>query len=296
MTEVFIPNRNALINPVLQAVHALGGSGTNLEIHDQVVSTLRLTDEQVAMPIKPGTSGPSLLAFRLGWARSDLKGIGLLINSARGVWSLTEKGKSTNEVDGNEVRRAINEMLKQENERNQIAQTSDAAVADEELVGTVDAAEHAWREELYRVLSEMDPTAFERLCRKMLRESGFERVEVTGRGGDGGIDGIGIIRIGGFLSFRVLFQCKRWKNPVGARTVRDFRGAMMGRTDKGLIVTTGNFTQEAMREARRDGALDIDLIDGEQLIDKLKELSLGVKTEEVVVEKVTVDPDFFANI
>ena len=74
----------------------------------------------------------------------------------------------------------------------------------------------------------------------MLRKSGFTQVDVTGRSGDGGIDGIGIMRLGGFLSFRVLFQCKRYKGSVGAGTVRDFRGAMIGRTDKGLIVTTGN--------------------------------------------------------
>ena len=104
------------------------------------------------------------------------------------------------------------------------------------------------------------------------------------------------MRLGGFLSFRVLFQCKRYKGSVGAGTVRDFRGAMIGRTDKGLIVTTGNFTRDAIREATRDGAPEIDLIDGEQLIDKLKELGLGVTTEEVVSEQVTVIPDFFANI
>ena len=165
-----------------------------------------------------------------------------------------------------------------------------AAVSDE-----IDASEK-WRETLYNLMVQMKPDAFERLVQRILRESGFDHVEIIGRMGDGGIDGLGIVRIGGFLSFRVLFQCKRWKSPVGARTVRDFRGAMMGRTDKGLIVTTGNFTPEAMREARRDGAPDIDLIDGEQLMDNLKKLSLGVKTEEVVIERVTIDPDFFANI
>ena len=125
-------------------------------------------------------------------------------------------------------------------------------------------------------------------------ESGFTQVDVTGGSGDGGIDGIGVMRLGGFLSFRVLFQCKRWKGSISASVVRDFRGAMIGRTDKGLIVTTGNFTREAVREATRDGAPEIDLVDGEQLIDKLKELDLGVSTE--FVPEVTVDPEFFQNI
>ena len=294
MTEVTVPNRNALIDPVLQAVHDLGGSGTNQEIHDKVVSNLGLSDEQAAKPIKPGASGPTQLAYRLGWARSDLKGVGLLINSARGVWSLTEKGKSTGEVDGNEVRRDINEAIKLDKERHKVAPTSDVAVTHDEQDETKEFAKYAWREELYRVLTEMDPTAFEQLCQRMLRESGFEQVEVTGRSGDGGIDGIGVVRIGGFLSFKVLFQCKRYKGSIGAGVVRDFRGAMIGRTDKGLIVTTGNFTTAAKREATRDGAPEIDLIDGEQLIDKLAELELGVSKE--MVPAYTVHPDFFANI
>ena len=158
------------------------------------------------------------------------------------------------------------------------------------------ASDETWRAELHALLLEIDPSAFERLFQRVLRESGFTQVDVTGRSGDGGIDGIGVVRLGGFLSFRVLFQCKRWKGSIGAGTIRDFRGAMMGRTDKGLIVATGSFTPAAIREATRDGAPEIDLIDGEQLIDKLKELSLGVNTEPVIVEKVTINPDFFANI
>jgi restriction system protein len=121
-------------------------------------------------------------------------------------------------------------------------------------------------------------------------------VEVTGRSGDGGIDGKGIMRLSGLLSFHVIFQCKRYSGSVGASQVRDFRGAMIGRADKGLLVTTGNFTKDAVREATRDGAPAIDLIDGDQLIDKLKELELGVKTERVEVEQVTVDRNWLLSL
>jgi len=130
----------------------------------------------------------------------------------------------------------------------------------------------------------------------MLRESGFTQVEVTGRTGDGGIDGVGILRLGGFLSFHVMFQCKRWQGSIGANIIRDFRGAMVGRADKGIFVTTGTFTKDAVREATRDGAPPIDKIDGDQLIDKLKELGLGVSTEVVSVEKIVVDTDWFFGI
>jgi restriction system protein len=138
--------------------------------------------------------------------------------------------------------------------------------------------------------------AFERLIQRLLRESGFIQVEVTGQSGDGGIDGKGIMRLGGLLSFHVIFQCKRYSGSVTASQVRDFRGAMVGRADKGLLVTTGNFTKDAVKEATRDGAPAIDLVDGDQLINKLKELSLGVQTKRVEIEQIVLDPTWFATI
>ena len=142
----------------------------------------------------------------------------------------------------------------------------------------------------------MDTSAFEQLIKYLLRAAGFTQVEVTGRSGDGGVDGKGIMRLSGLLSFHVIFQCKRYRGSVGASQVRDFRGAMVGRADKGLLVTTGAFTPDATKEANRDGAPPIDLINGEELIDKLKELNLGVKTEIVQSEKVTINRDWFAQV
>jgi restriction system protein len=142
----------------------------------------------------------------------------------------------------------------------------------------------------------MDPSAFERLVQRLLRESGFIQVEVTGRSGDGGIDGKGVIRLGGLLSFHVIFQCKRYRGSVSVSQLRDFRGAMVGRADKGLLITTGNFTRDAMREAVRDGAPAIDLIDGETLVDRLKELELGVKTELIQSEQVNIEREWFESI
>ena len=151
-----------------------------------------------------------------------------------------------------------------------------------------------WREQLVELLLGMSPAAFERLCSRMLRESGFIEVTVTGRSGDGGVDGHGIIRMGGLISFPVLFQCKRFRGSVTPGLVRDFRGAMAGRSDKGLIITTGNFTRDARLEATRDGVTPIDLIDGNSLAEKLKELELGVKTE--MVEEVSIDEEWFKGI
>jgi restriction system protein len=142
-------------------------------------------------------------------------------------------------------------------------------------------------------LRALDPSAFERLCQRLLRESGFTKVEVTGRSGDGGIDGVGVLKIG-LLSFHVLFQSKRYTGSVVPGEIRDFRGAMVGRVDKGLFITTGRFTKEAEREAVRDGAPAIDLIDGVELCHLLKKLELGVRIE--TVERVYVEGDFFSNL
>jgi len=141
----------------------------------------------------------------------------------------------------------------------------------------------------------MPPDAFERLTQRLLRESGFVRVEVTGKSGDGGIDGSGVLRMN-LISFHVLFQCKRYAGSVSSPSVRDFRGAMQGRVDKGLIITTGNFTADARKEATRDGAPAIDLIDGEALCQLLKERSLGVRVRQVVHEEVEIVGEFFAEI
>ena len=264
-----------------------------MEIHDEVVKILGLTDQQIQLLRDPGNSRKTEIASRLAWSRTWLKRYGVIDNPRMGVWVLTSLGQSTRELDPAEVVATV--ARRRENWKYHATSSRIGLDVAEDSSDEIEDDEQ-WRATVYDLILRMKPDAFERLVQRILRESGFDHVEITGRMGDGGIDGIGVVRIGGFLSFRVLFQCKRWKSSVGARTVRDFRGAMMGRTDKGLIVTTGNFTQDAMREARRDGAYNIDLIDGEQLIDKLKELSLGVSTKEVVVEKVTVNSDFFANI
>jgi len=154
-------------------------------------------------------------------------------------------------------------------------------------------SEISWRDQLLDCLLKMDPSAFERLCQRILRESGFVKVEVTGRSGDSGIDGIGVLRVN-LLSFHVFFQCKRWKGSVGAPVIRDFRGAMVGRADKGLVITTGAFTVDAQREATRDGAPAIDLVDGETLCDLLKNLGIGVSTRQV--EHVLIEQTAFSDI
>lgn len=186
-----------------------------------------------------------------------MKVYGLLENSKRGVWSLTPKAKELKSIDPKEVVKQVRVLLKKEKEQLGVKE----AVA--EIEGD-DTQEEGWKQRLHNLLiHKLSPAAFERLVQRLLRESGFTQVEVTGRAGDGGIDGRGIARINGLLSFHVLFQCKRYQGSVGSGEIRDFRGAMVGRTDKGLFITTSTFTPAATKEATRDGAPPIDLVDGD---------------------------------
>ncbi|MGH7596041.1 MAG: restriction endonuclease [bacterium] len=283
MGKVSIPTYDALMNPLLKALKSLGGSGTIEEINDKVAEIAQLSDAQLEVLHDPKRGGQTEVEYRLAWARTYLRRFGVLENSARGIWALTSNGRKLDRVDEKEVIRVVRAQLKKEHND-----------ADEELEAPT--ASTTWRDELLDTLIKMQPSAFERLVQRMLRESGFIQVEVTGRSGDGGIDGKGIMRLSGLLSFHVIFQCKKWKGTVSAGEVRDFRGAMVGRADKGLLITTGTFTKDAIREATRDGAPAIDLVDGEQFLDKLKELGLGVKTKKVEVEEVKVDSDWFTSI
>lgn len=285
MNEITLPTFDELMNPLLQALRLLGGSGSVEEIYTKTVEIVGLSEEILAQLHAPEKSSQTEVGYRLAWARTYLRKYGLLENSSRGVWSLTEKAKSVESVDSSEVIRFVRNLDKQEAPKRRPADETARELSEEER----------WKDRLSAVLTQkLDPAGFERLVQRILRESGFIHVEVTGRTGDGGIDGKGIARIHGFMSFHVLFQCKRYKGSVSASEIRDFRGAMVGRADKGLFITTGSFTPAAVKEATRDGAPPIDLVDGEELAEKLKELSLGVKTE--LVERISVDDAWFENI
>lgn len=276
-----------LFNATLKALHNLGGSGSVDEIEEQVISILTLSDNQVNEIHRGSTTK---LTYRLAWARNYLKRYGLLENSSRGVWALTEQGLKTNSVDQEAVKRKVKSGI----ENSKQAPTSKLKLPQPVYDENEEIQKITWQESVIEILLKIQPTAFERLCQRLLRELGFQNVEVTGRVNDGGIDGKGILRIGGVLSFHVIFQAKRYKNSVSPSIVRDFRGAMVGRADKGLIITTGSFSREAKREASRDGAPPIDLMDGNDLAEKLKELRIGIDVR--LEEYVTVKTDWFNSI
>lgn len=267
--------------PVINALMSLGGSGRPEEVEDAIAEQLELSEEIRSEQI---SSGQSRYSNKVNWARFYLVKAGLIDSSTRGVWSLTEKGRTT-KLTHEQAVVLFTQVHKQFSIDRKKTKTEKPVVDDESNIS--DISDH--REALMGILLSLPAEGFERLCQRLLRESGFEKVQITGKSGDGGLDGIGILQVNPFVSFKVLFQCKRYIGSVSPSQVRDFRGAMMGRADKGIILTTGTFTGDARKESVRDGVPPIELVDGDKLLDMFEQLELGVRPKKAY----DVDPVFF---
>ena len=276
-TTTELPAYSDLFQPVLDALKALGGSAKPSEVRDWLVADMNIPDESLELTIKNGTQ---VFLNRVQWARLYLSKTGYIGSSKRGVWALTEKGRDA-KIDAEETREITATVSKLNASKRQRAEN------DDDTDDSTDTVDH--RSRVLEILYSISPGAFERLCQRLLRESGFEQVLVTGRSGDGGIDGNGVLQINPFVSFRVLFQCKRYRGTVGSPAIRDFRGAMMGRADKGIILTTGTFSPDAQREAVRDGVPPIELVDGNNLVDLFESLEFGL----IPKQAYDVDESFF---
>ena len=288
-----LPKHDGLFWPVVDALQRLDGAADNEQIVQAVSKILGLADELTAIPHK---SGPQTeISYRIAWVKTWLKWGEMVANPQRAVWVLTEKGRRATQQDVETLRVGLraNPSLRK---KGTAPQSPD--LTPENWVSVPEELEEfsddGWQNELLGVIKGMTPAAFERLSRLMLLRLGFSQVEVVGRSGDGGIDLLGVVKINNVLSFRVLAQCKRYRESVGPGDIRNFRGAMQGRTDKGIFLTSGRFTGDARREASRDGVPEIDLVDGEALTLMLKDLQMGVATR--MVEKVDVDREYFQTI
>jgi restriction system protein len=291
-----IPAYHDLLWPALLAVEELGGSASINEMEETVVRREHFTDDQLSVLHNEGPR--TEIGYRLAWARTYLKGMGLLTNSARGVWTVTDAGTTLLHD------RTIDDQAKRERVRDQWSgHLAERRRTDRKRRPRKQAEPRAlepaedgdWKAQLLEQLVAMPPDGFERLAQRLLREADFDSVSVIGRSGDGGIDVVGVYRLG-LVSFPVFVQCKRYRGSVPVGAVRDLRGAMTGRGDKGLLVTTGTFTAEARREATRDGAPPLELIDGDRLCDLLKHYELGVKTNIRTVEEVSIESSYFSDL
>ena len=268
---------------VIEALKTLDGSGRNSEILEKIIELADISDEDAA---ELHDGGPQTeVDYAIAWARTYLKTLGYLENSGNSVWSLTEKGYSEKIIKEDIVSsyRALKAKQGKKYTRKKKLKSNNDQNIDSVNQQIKDNEENDyWIKELTEKLKLLSPKGFEKLCSRIFREKGFVKVEVTGKSGDGGIDGIGVMKLS-LMSFKVLFQCKRYKESVGSKEIRDFRGGMIGRADKGIFLTTGRFTKSAAEEASRDGAEPIELIDGLALCELLKELQMGIKTKEIFI-------------
>jgi restriction system protein len=264
--------------PLIEVLKETGGSGTAAEVLDHVIEQMSISESEQAVINK---SGQPRVRNQIYWAKFYLANAGYIDSSKRGVWSLTEKGLSLNTMtfDTLEFFREVHKSFVKEKKPKELMKPQ----VGEKEGGEIEPPDH--RTSLLNLIKSLPPNGFERLSQRLLREHGFQKVAVTGKTGDGGIDGTGILQVNPFVSFNVLFQCKRYQGAVTPSQVRDFRGAMMGRADKGIIITTGTFTLEAKKEARRDGAPPIELVDGDTLVQMFEQLPLGL------IPRTTYDVD-----
>jgi restriction system protein len=270
------------VNPVLQAIKQLGGSARPAEVCRAVAKELGLEGSPALTEIL--RSGVSKFENKIAWVRLYLVLAGYLDRSTRGVWTLTEKGKSAPILSEAEINELLLRVQRQSKKSISKTEATQAEEANEEQ-----PEDSGYKAQLLDVLRDLSPVGFERLCQRLLRESDFEQVVVTGRSHDEGIDGIGVVKVNAFVAFKVFFQCKRYAGTVGSAAVRDFRGAMQGRADKGIIITTGSFSPDARKEAVRDGVPPIELVDGEKLVELFESLELGL----VPRKTYDVDLNFF---
>ena len=297
MVDVPIPTYRDLMYPTLVSIEALGGSAGIAELDEAVIERAGVTPEQLAVefPESASTSG-SKVVHRIQWARTYLKAIGALDNSERGIWALTPEGVGFLNMEpaaADAALRVADNAVRAKWRKAKTATTEGPGGEDEDLEDGEE--ESSWKDQLLAILKGMTPDGFERLAMRLLREAGFTNVEVTRSGADGGIDGVGVYRPS-LVSFPIYFQCKKWAGSVGASVIRDFRGAMAGRGEKGIVITSSHFTPEAKKEATRDGAPPVDLIGGDELCDLLYQYGLGVVATPRTVYDVVLDISFFGSV
>ena len=261
----------------------MGGSGNNDEILAQLIELLSLPDKVVDISHK-GHESMTELAYQAAWARTYLRSYGVI-----------EYAK-VDTVDGKVIVAEVVKLnaARRNSDTSDVPAPNSAKDNDTPEDNGVEAPDEVkeWRVRLTDILQNMNPYGFERLIQRVLRSCGFTEVKVTKASGDGGIDGTGKLRINGVFSFNVAFQCKRYKGSVGAPEVRDFRGSLNKGTEKAVLITTGTFTKAARQEAADQSKDQIDLIDGEELIDLIVQNRIGV-SEEVTYR---IDESFFLNI
>jgi len=268
------------INPVLTTLQSNGGAGDSSDVIEQVIDKLGITEAELE---ETTSNGQSRIRNQIQWARFYLFKAGLIDNAQRGIWRLTNDGLDRRLNDD-----GVYNLFK--GVQNSVKKTPTTKLKKAEPVfENVPTEDEEHSLGLINIIQNLSPAGFEKLCKRLLTEIGINEIVITGGSGDQGIDGKGIVKLNDVVSLNIVFQCKRYKETVSPHHVRDFRGAMQGRGEKGLIITTGRFTKEAKSEANRDGVTPIELIDGDRLVELFEKYRLGLKPVTVF----EIDQEFF---
>jgi len=272
--------------PLMDALRELGGSATAKEAVDAVARICKVPQAQRDEVL---SSGMERFANQVRWARQYLVWAGLIENGRRGVWALTAEGWKIHFDAESALELFVREHQKYVGSHNKNAAKAMPKMMSPQPDDSEQSDEDKEFDRFIAVLQSLSANGFEHLCLRLLREAGFDRLEVTGRSNDGGVDGVGVLQVNDLVSFNVVFQCKKWVNAVPPKEIRDLRGAMAGRSDKAIFLTTSHFSQSAKDEAIRPGTDPVELVDGEKLYDMFKKYELGLRPRTVY----DIDSAFF---
>ena len=277
------PRYSDLFKDVIDVIANSGGSASIDEIRSGVIARRKFPDA-VIDELHTGSTVTTELEYQLAWARTYLRKSGLLFRSKNGVWALTKSGYDAHKNDSIDAKAIVRNVRLSVKKESKNSKRHENPLEIEER--------RPWRDSLSEILHNMDPFAFEVLAQRLLRECGFLDVHVTKKSGDGGIDGTGKLRLNGIFSFNVAFQCKRYKGQVGASEIRDFRGSLDNNIEKGVLITTGSFSRAARDEASAPGKKQIDLMDGNDFMDKLAEYNIGLTPRT----EYDIDEEYFSSM
>ena len=271
--NVTVPKRYDTLEPLLEGLRQLGGSAPKSDVVDKVAELLQLTDEQRNVLTN---RGQPVFDDELSWARWILDKSGLIDGSQRGIWQLTDKGWATKTIDKDQIIATKERYLQEQRQTKRAGKSTAQKARSQAPPDTPD-----WKSDLIARMRTLTPYQFELMSRNLLQKLGLKDVKVTQKSNDGGIDGYGIVKIAGIVGFKMAFQCKRYQGSISPKDIQAFRGAVTDKVEKYLFITTGTFTAQAKREAER---LFIDLLDGDELAERMADAKAGVKNQLVVDE------------
>lgn len=276
-----MPKQAEIYIPLLRCLDEMGGKGRPSEIYQRIRKFFPdLNDSDLAEVL---SSGGNKWTNRVQWARNRLIVRGEMSNPERGVWAITEKGQAR--------------LTKYRGSDQGVAEADESELVPMRLIPlpnleeVAEEYEEAFKQKALQKLQDLTPQQFERFAGGLLAAYGFSNVKVTGKSGDGGIDGHGKLKVG-LAMMNVAFQCKRWQGQVGRPDVDKFRGAIQGEFEQGIFFTPSDFSQPAREASIKKGAVPVVLINGDAIVQLMIDKGLGVKRRPVEIYEDQIDALF----